>query len=102
MRRLTALGGSWRQRPSSAGWWCRKDATRTFFPLRTQASLNRKDPSHYSFEVPDGWADWGYIWPHAVPEARRAGGGGVCRDDHALLGETTAADVAACLLPLRS
>lgn len=30
-----------------------------------QASLNRKNPEYYHFEVGE-WADWGYVWPSKV------------------------------------
>jgi hypothetical protein len=32
-----------------------------------QASLNRKDPSFYSFDVGE-YIDYGYIWPSKVPK----------------------------------
>jgi hypothetical protein len=35
------------------------------------ASLNRKDPCFYSFEVPADYAAAGYVWPHSVGEHLR-------------------------------
>jgi hypothetical protein len=35
-----------------------------------RASLNRKMPTYYSFDVGE-YAEWGYIWPSKVPKELR-------------------------------
>jgi hypothetical protein len=35
-----------------------------------KASLNRKMPTYYSFDVGE-YAEWGYIWPSKVPKELR-------------------------------
>ena len=32
-----------------------------------KASLNRKDPSYYSFAIPPGYSEFGYVWPSKTP-----------------------------------
>lgn len=49
-------------------WWF------TWKPLQNshRASLNRKDASHYKFDVPADYTSRGYVWPHKVPDSIRA------------------------------
>lgn len=44
--------------PAFPWWW-------TYEPLAMshRASLNRKDPTFYHFDVPEEWSQWGYVWP---------------------------------------
>lgn len=48
-------------------WWWNWDVLHNSH----KASLNRKDPQYYSFDVPPEYAKFGYVWPSKVPEQYR-------------------------------
>jgi hypothetical protein len=48
-------------------WWFTWDVLQNSH----KASLNRKDPSYYSFKIPPEFANRGYVWPTKVPEEYR-------------------------------
>jgi len=48
-------------------WWFYWDVLQNSH----KASLNRKDPSFYSFKIPDEYTKFGYVWPSKVPEQYR-------------------------------
>jgi hypothetical protein len=51
--------------PRPPWWWGWEPLT-----LSHKASLNRKMPTYYSFDVGE-YAHWGYIWPSKVPKELR-------------------------------
>ena len=53
------------QNPRPPWWWGWEPVIKSH-----QASLNRKMPDFYHFEV-GPWKEWGYVWPSKVPERLR-------------------------------
>lgn len=60
--------------PQFPWWWGWKPVI-----MSHKASLNRKMPEYYSFEIQDGYEEYGYVWPSKISEDLRT-----CEDVHLL------------------